>query len=253
MSTPTTPSTPPAGDDRNLVQVAPAPATPGFEERLQTFWSKNAKTIMLACVVVLLAIVAKGAMEWMAASKERGIAADYAAATTNDQLKAFANAQPGHALAGAAHLRLADDAFGSGDYTAALADYQKSAEILKTGPLAGRARLGAAMAKFHSNDTAGAQADLRAIADDVTQLKAVRAEAAYHLASLASEAGNTAEVARLADQVMTIDPTSLWSQRAMMLRASAPAAVAASAPAASETPAAESGDALPAIQFKTGN
>ncbi len=250
MSTPTTPTTPPAGDDRNLVQATPAAASPGFEERLQAFWSKNAKLIMVVCVVVLVAIVARGAMEWMAANKEKGIAADYAAATTNDQLRSFISAQPGHALAGAAHLRLADEAYAAGSYTAALADYQESAGILKTGPLAGRARLGAAMSKFLSNDTAGAQADLRALADDVTQLKAVRAEAAYHLASLASEAGNSVEVARLADQVMTIDPTSLWSQRAMMLRATAAAPVAA-APADSAAPA--EGDAQPAIQFKTGN
>lgn len=250
MSTPTSPTTPPAGDDRNLVQAAPAPASPGFEERLQAFWSKHAKLIMLVCVVVLAAIVARGAMEWMAANKEKGIAADYAAATTNDQLRSFIAAHPSHALAGAAHLRLADEAFAAGNQTAALGDYQKAAEILKTGPFAGRARLGAAMSKHLSGDLSGAQADLRAIADDITQLKAVRAEAAYHLASLASEAGNSAEVARLADQVMAIDPTSLWSQRAMMLRVTAPSPAAA-APAESAAPAA--GDALPSIQFKTGN
>lgn len=250
MSTPPSPTTPPSGDDRNLVQATPAPASPGFEERLQAFWSKNAKLIMIVCVVVLIAIVARGAVEWMGANKEKAIAADYAAATTNDQLRSFISAQPGHVLAGVAHLRLADEAFGAGNHAAALADYQKAAEILKTGAFAGRARLGAAMAKFLSNDAAGAQADLRALADDVTQLKAVRAEAAYHLASLASEAGNGAEVARLADQVMAIDPTSLWSQRAMMLRVTAPSPAAA-APAESAAPAA--GDALPSIQFKTGN
>jgi len=252
MSTPSTPSTPPAGDDRNLVQTAPAAATPGFEERMQAFWVKNSKAIMLVCLVVLLAIVAKGGMEWMQASKERGIASDYAAATSNEKLAAFASTHSSHALAGAAHLRLADEAFGEGRYAEARTSYEKAAAILKTGPFAGRVRLGVAMSKFHTNDVAGAEADLRALADDVMQLKAVRSEAAYHLASLASEAGRTDDVARLSDQIMTIDPSSLWSQRAMMLRATlrTPAS-----PVAPSTPASagEATDALPAIQFKTGN
>lgn len=253
MSTPTTPSTPPAGDDRNLVQVAPAAATPGFEERLQSFWIKNSKAILLVCLVMLLAIVAKGGMEWMQASKERGIAADYAAATTNEQLAAFAAAQPSHVLAGAAHLRIADEAFDESRYAEARTAYEKAAAILPAGPFAGRARLGLAVSKFHTNDVSGAEADLRMLADDVTQLKAVRSEAAYHLAGLAAEAGRTDEVARLADQIMTIDPTSLWSQRAMMLRATLPAPTAVPTSTPTATAAGESTEGLPAIQFKTGN
>ncbi len=250
MSTPSTPSTPtPSGDDRNLVQAEPAVVTPGFEVRLQAFWEKNSKLILLACAAVLLAIVGKGLVEVLAARKERAVAAAYAAATTNDQLKGFISAHAGHALAGAAHLRLADEAFAAARYAEARADYEKAAAILTAGPFAGRVRLGVALAKFHTGDTAGAESDLRAIADDVTQLKAVRGEAAYHLASLAASAGRADEVTRLTEQVMTIDPTGMWSQRAMMLRATTAAPASASAAPAPATP---STDAVPAIQFNTG-
>lgn len=249
MSNPSTPSTPPAsGDDRNLVQAQPV--VPGFEERLQAFWSKNSKTILVVCTIVLLAIIGRGAVELLASRKERSIASAYAAATTNDQLKGFIAGHSGHALAGIAHLRLADEAYTAGRFIEARGDYEKAAAVLKTGPFAGRVRLGVALSKFNAGDTTGAETDLRALADDVTQLKSVRGEAAYHLASLAATAGRTEEATRLTEQVMTIDPTGMWSQRAMMLRATQPVA---SAPAAAPETPASSGDATPAIQFKTGN
>lgn len=248
MSNPSTPSTPPSsGDDRNLVQAQPA--VPGFEERLQAFWSKNSKAILIVCAVVLLVIVGRGAVELLAAGKERSIASAYASATNNDQLKGFIAAHPGHALSGIAHLRLADEAFTAGRFIEARGDYEKAAAVLKTGPFAGRVRVGVALSKFNAGDTAGAEADLRAVADDVTQLKAVRGEAAYHLASLAATAGRTDEVTRLTEQVMTVDPTGMWSQRAMMLRATQPASAVPAAPVAP----ASSGDAVPSIQFNTGN
>ena len=62
---------------------------------------------------------------------------------------------------------------------------------------------------------------------------APRAEAAFHLASLAVEAKDANEAQRLVDQLMQIDVSSPWTQQAMMLRASLPATPApAAAPAA---------------------
>ena len=75
---------------------------------------------------------------------------------------------------------------------------------------------------------------LRQLAADATEPKATRVEASYHLASLANAAGQPDDVRKYADQVMQIDPTSPWTQRVFMLRASLP--VAEAAPAAA-TPA----------------
>jgi hypothetical protein len=55
----------------------------------------------------------------------------------------------------------------------------------------------------------------------------VRSEAAYQLTSLAADAKNGADVQKFADQLMSIDPSSAWAQRAMSLRAMFPAAPAA--------------------------
>jgi hypothetical protein len=74
----------------------------------------------------------------------------------------------------------------------------------------------------------------------------VRAEAAFHLASLAVEAKDANEAQRLVDQLMQIDVSSPWTQQAMMLRASLPATPA---PAAAPATPAPSG-AAPAVEVK---
>lgn len=251
MSIPATPSPTPSGDDRNLVRVDETYVAPGFEDRLRIFWEKNSKTVMTVCVVVLVAIIAKGGWELLQAQKEKGIAADYAAAGNDSaKLKSFASSHEGHALAGASYLRLADEAYAAGKFADAAANYEKAAADLKEGPFAGRVRLGLAVSKLQSGNAAGAEADLKVLANDVGLLKAVRAEAAYHLATIAAGAGKNDEVAKLADQIMTIDPQGTWSQRAMMLRATLPAADnAAAVPAPAPEKKEES---TPAVSFKPG-
>lgn len=248
MSTPNTPS--PARGDQQPAPVDAAGVAPGFDEMLRAFWEKNGKVVIIGCVVVLLAIVGRGGMALIAAQREAGVASAYGAASTSDQLKTFAAANAGHALAGAAHLRLADEAYAAGRYAEAQADYTKAAAVLTDPPFAGRIQLGLAMAKLHSGDAAGAEATLKSLADDVSRLKAVRAEAAYHLAILASDAGRADDAAKLAEQVMSIDSDSIWTQRALMLRARTPApAVTGVSPATPGTPA-PAAETVPSIQFK---
>jgi hypothetical protein len=221
----------PAGDDRNLVAVDATNAAT-FEDRIHLFWQKNRNLVVGACVAVLLAILAKGAWDYMARQKLLDVQKTYAAATTPDQLKAFVAAHPRHSLGALAQLRLADDAYTAGNSAEAIAGYDKALAAIKAGPLAARAKLGRALAKAQAGQTAAANDELRQLANDTTQLNAIRSEAAYHLASFAAEAGNADEVQTLVGQLMQIDPTSMWTQRALALRASlpAPAAPAASAP-----------------------
>ncbi len=249
MSTPATPSAPkPAGDDRNLVAADASPAAT-FEDKVNLFWKNNAKLVIGACIVVVLAIAGKGLMDYLARQKDARIGQAYAAATTNDQLKAFAAANPGHTLAGIAQLRLADEAYAAGKFAEALPGYESAATILADSPLGARARLGRALSKLQTGKAAEATAELKALADDTKQLKAARAEAAYNLVGLAVEAGNAADAQKFTDQLMQIDPdprTNPWSQRAMMLRATLPAAPAPAAPAAEE----KKGDAAPAVKLE---
>ena len=227
MTTPASPKDPtPAGDDRHLVAVDDTALAPSFEEQLQGFWQKNGKILIGFCVVILVGIVAKGAWEYLEAQKEKEVQQEYAAAATPEKLKAFASAHPDHTLAGVAQMRLADDAYAAGKAAEAVAGYESAKTILKSGPLAARAQLGSAMAKIQGGKTSEGEAALKALAADAAQLKGVRSEAYYQLASLASDGGKADDVKKFTDQLMQFDPASPWMQRAMLLRAKLPAEAA---------------------------
>ena len=197
---------------------------PGFEVGLHAFWEKNRNFVLGACAVALLVIVAREGLQYFSAQREQGVQADFAkVADQPAKLAGFADANSGHALAGVALLELADDKFSSHDYAAAAANYEKAASVLKNEVLLGRARLGAAVSQVSGSDKATGEAALKAISADTALLKGVRAEATYHLASLALEAGNVDEVRKLVDQISRIDTASPWSQRATALLAALPA------------------------------
>lgn len=220
--------------------AAPAPVAPDHAAQLQSFWEKNRSFIIGICVVILLAIIGREGWDYFSASREKQIAADYAAvANQPDKLAKFAEEHSNHALAGVAWLRMADDKYGAGDYKASAALYQKAAGALPLEVLKARAKLGAAMSQIAGGDKTAGEASLKTLSADAASDKTVRAEAAYHLAALASEAGKTEEALKLADEVAKIDPIGVWAQRAFVLRATL----------AAKTPAAP---APGGIQFKPG-
>lgn len=235
MPNPTTPSAPKsAGDGRNLVNVDENYVALTFEDRLRIYWQKNGKSVIALVVIALLGILAKGAWDYRTAQRELDVQHEYAAATTTAQLKAFVTAHSGHLLAGVARLRLADEDYAAGKSTEAIYGYEDTLLALKTGPLASRARLGLAMAKLQGGKAAEGEAALKQLAADPAEAKGTRVEAAYQLASLASVSGRADDVKKYSDQVMALDPSSPWLQRALMLRANLP--VTATAPATT-TPA----------------
>ena len=200
-----------------------------FEDKMRGFWASYRKVVLALCALVVLGIVGKGALEYFEEQREEGVRKAYAAATTPDQLKAFAAANASHSLAGVAHLRMADDAYKAGKAADAVSGYEKAAGILKSGPLAARARLGLALSNVLAGKSADGAKVLGQVAGDEKEFKAVRAEAIYHLCSLAAEAGQAEEVQKRVDELMKLDVSSPWTQRAMSLRASLPAAPAADA------------------------
>lgn len=247
MPKPATPSAPQsAGDDRNLVAVDATYTPVTFEEKLHFAWKKHGNLILAVCGFAVLVIVGRGAWDYLAGQRELDVEKAYAAATTPEQLKAFVVAHPDHALGGVAQLRVADEAYTAGKSADALAGYEKSLTIIKDGPLAARAQLGRAMAKVQAGKATEGAAELKQLANDANRLKGVRVEAAYQLASLAAESGNAADVQKLSDQLMQIDPSSPWTQRAMALRASLPAGGGQAGPAV----AAPAGNAAPSMQIK---
>jgi hypothetical protein len=201
---------------------AESPAPHDFEVRLQGFWQKNRGAIFAACAVALLAVAAKGGWELYTAQREKSLAADYMAATTPEKLHDFAHLHQGSTLAGVAHLRLADAEYAAAQYADAIVDYTQASTALAGTPFAGRAQLGQAMAKIQAGRAADGEAQLKQMADDLTLLKAVRAEATYDLASAAADGGRTEEAKKFAAQVQQIDPTGPWAKRAFALTTNQP-------------------------------
>ena len=198
---------------------------PAFETAVQTFWAKNRQGILVVCIVVLLAIIGREAWQYFAASRELGVQAEYAKISDQTaKLEAFANANSGHALAGVAWMRLADEKFTAGDFKAAAGLYQKAAGSLQNAALLGRAKLGAAVSQLNGGDQTAGEAALKAVGTDATLDKGVRAEATYHLAVFAADAGKADEAKKLAEEVSKIDATSSWAQRATLLLTRSPAA-----------------------------
>jgi hypothetical protein len=197
-------------------------ALPDFEATLHGFWQKNRGAILAVCVVALLAAAAKGGWELFTAQREKSIASDYAAATTSEKLHDFAHIHQGHTLAGVAHLRLADEEYVAGKYADAIADYGHAAETLAGTPFAGRAQLGGAIAKIQAGRAPDGEAQLRQIANDLSLLKAVRAEAAYDLASAAVDEGRAEDAKKFVAQVQQIDPDGAWARHASDLTANQP-------------------------------
>lgn len=214
---------------------------PSLETAIHGFWAKNRQAILVLCVAALLAIIGREAWQYFAASREQAVQADYAKiADQTAKLEAFANANAGHALAGVAWLRLADEKITAGDFKTAAAYYQKATNSLQNDALLSRAKLGAAVSQLNGGDQAAGEAALKAIGADASLDKGVRAEATYHLAVFAVDAGKTDEAKKLAEEVSKIDPLSSWAQRATLLLTSSPAAAKPAATAA------------PTLSFKPG-
>jgi predicted negative regulator of RcsB-dependent stress response len=210
-------TTSPSADNQPQVQPATV-IEPGFEVTAQAFWDKNRRLIMVVCAAGLLAVIGREGWQYFAAQHEQGVRNDYAkAADRPEQLAAFAAANTGHALAGVAYLRLADTKYSAAEFRPAAENYTKAAANLKNPALLGRAKIGAAMSQINNGDKVAGDAALKALGADATLLKDVRAEANYHLATLAYDAGNASEVSRLVTEIGKIDPASVWSQRATTL------------------------------------
>ena len=94
-----------------------------------------------------------------------------------------------------------------GDLAAALISYDLASTSLKTPVLAARAQLGAAITRIQSGQVNEGMQTLKQLADNPKQFQALRAEAVYHLASLAAVAGQADQVRQLSAQLLQIDPT----------------------------------------------
>ena len=187
-------------------------------EHLELFWAKYQNLVYGIIIAVLLVIIGKGVWDWNVERRERAIGAEYAQAGSSvDKLRAFAATHEGHVLAGVSQLRIADEAYSAGRFGEAQLAYDKAVAVLADSPFVGRARLGSAISLVQQGKGSEAEPVLRRLADDATQFKVLRAEAAYHLASLHVEASRTEEARKACDLVLQIDAQGFWARRAGQL------------------------------------
>jgi Tetratricopeptide repeat-like domain len=207
MTTPATPS------DANQAAIPLS-----SEERLRNAWSSYGSLVYIACAVVAVGILAKGGWDYLNTQKEVGIKKDFAECLTPDAYRTFINNHPGHVLTGVAELIIANDAYSGGKFSDAAAGYGSAVADLPAGPAQANARIGLAMALAQTGKTGEAESSLRLIMNDPVLLKTTRTEAGYHLAELSLADGRGADVQKIAEQLMQIDPSSPFSERAFTLR-----------------------------------
>lgn len=238
-------SSPPANPDPTQASAPSGLHSDPFTDSVRTMWEKNRNGIIVVCVAILLGILGREGWAFFSAARDRGVREEFAAAGSDAaKLEKFAAENSGHPLAGAALLLVADGKYEAGNYGAAETAYDKAAGVLKMDVLLGRAKLGAAVSKLAGGNAAGGETALKGVQADVSLPAAIRAEAAYHLASLAAEAGNKDEAIRLIDELTKLDATGPWTQRAVPLRAKLEMGAKPATPAAT-------GD-TPAFTFKPG-
>lgn len=233
MTNPAIPSDPKSADKDPSQAGKPGPGgSLSFEEMLHRTWVNNRELVVGLCALVLLGIAARGGWAYFASQRELNVEKEYADATTHDGLQSFADAHSDNPLAGIAELRLADEAYAAHQLPAALSGYERAITVLKSPILVSRAQLGEAICQVESGQAAEGEQALRQLAGDPKQFKALRAEATYHLASLAAATGRPEQVKQFSEQLMQIDPASPWTQRAFELQSSLPAAAAPAGPPA---------------------
>ncbi|MBI5424761.1 MAG: tetratricopeptide repeat protein [Opitutae bacterium] len=230
------PSATPPHDPANPPPPAGADA---FAADVQTFWEKNRSFIFILVAAVLLGLIGREGWQWFQASREQGVQEEYVKAGDNvGTLAKFAAANKGHALAGVALLRVADDNYAKNDFKSAAANYTQATETLENDALKSRAKLGAAMSQIAAGDRTAGETALKAVSADTKAVAATRAEAAYHLAVLLKDAGRVDDAKKAIEEVKKIDAAGLWAQRSFALSAQLEAAQP-SAPATTGAPTVE--------------
>lgn len=210
------------GDDRNLVAAASSESGLDFETWVIDFWQKNRKTILTAIMVGLIIVVGLQLSRIVSVRRQAAISEDYAAAETDEARLEFAESHRGHPLAGAAFLTLADGAYAQGDYNEAAELYESAAGSLDIPALAFRAQLGQAVSLIQSGLNSKGEPLLEALAADEGATETIRAEALYHLASLALGAGDPEVAVGFLDQIEELAPVGVWANRASSLRNTIP-------------------------------
>lgn len=198
------------------------PPDADLEERFNDFWKKNGASIAVAVVIAGLGVAGVQGWRWYQSKQEAEKAAAYAAAGDDSAKLAFAKANPGHALSGAALLEAADHEYASGEYTAAIEHYTLAAQSLAGTAFAERATLGLGISQIRAGQAEAGLATLDALAGNSLAVESSRAEAAYHAAVVRWERKDWTALKANLDLIDGLKEAPMWSFRAQGLRSRVP-------------------------------
>lgn len=238
---PQKPENRPPADERNIVEIDPSYEGASFEDRLFLIWHEYKKVILGAIAAIALVLAGWGIITIVQQRQEARIATEFQEAVAMDDIKAFAEKNSPHPLAAVAYLEVADYHFANGDFEEAARYYDLAARDFGDAPPAGRAKIGQGVSMAQAGQEAEALSHFEQVAGDPGNYSVIRAEAYYHAATLAMEAGQTDTAHDYIERVSEIDRSQMWTSRAFGLRQALPERTADEEDSAS--PAAEVSDA----------
>lgn len=197
------------------------PPNADVEERFNDFWKRNGPSIFAVIAIVAVITVGYEIYGYIQARNAEKLSETFASLQSPEEKMDFATAHPNTELGGLAYLELADQAYAAGNFPDAATRYEAAVKALDGTPIAGRARLGAAMAKLRLGD-ATAPALLDQIARDPAVLAPIRGEAAYLLATARWKTDNPEEVRRALDLLATIEGAGVWQSLGLQLESQIP-------------------------------
>lgn len=198
------------------------PPDADLEERFNDFWKKNGAGIFGGIALGAVLVVGFQTADYLKGQKAESVQAAFAEATSTEAKITFAEEHADHRLAGVALLEVADGQFESGEFVAALENYERAKDGLAGTLLEGRAQLGEGMALLLTGERAAGEAVLRSLALNNSLMDQLRAEAAYSLAVSCWEAEDWEGVQSALEIMDGLAAPGMWQFRATQLRERVP-------------------------------
>lgn len=217
------PSKTAAGDDRNLVGVNAAFKEADFEDKMWMFWNDNKAAIVGGSLLALFFVVGVQVLRWYQEDSVRSMQVAYAEASDPAQKLAFAEKYKDESLAGVALMEVADEKYNAGEFIEAAGLYATAVEALEEATAQGRALLGQGVALIRGGDVDGGKRVLNELVDSDDALQSFKAEAIYHLASLAVQDKQYDAAKLLIAKMNTLDYGGIWASQLDGLKRSKPA------------------------------
>lgn len=210
------------GDDRNLVGVDEVFKEADFEEKMWLLWNNNKAAIVGGSLAVLIAVVGSQFFRWYQEDTLHAMQASYAAAEDSEAKLAFAAEYSDQSLSGVALLAIADEKYAADAFTEAAELYTRATDALQGHFVQGRALIGQGIAWIRAGDVDAGKLALATVADGEDYLQSHKAEAIYHLASIAVQDKDYDSAKLLMSQMETLDHGGMWASQLNMMKQNRP-------------------------------